>query len=80
MGTSVEEVHQIAKKILGHLLKKQLHASEVQKLTVHDSASIAQTMTVFYWLRNKGYIQKTGCGYRDPYEITDKGRAFYDAI
>jgi len=49
-------------------------------LTVHDSASIAQTMTVFYWLRNKGYIQKTGCGYHDPYEITDKGRAFYDAI
>ena len=76
----VDETHVIAKKILGCLVKRPMRVCDVWKLAVQDSAGVSKSIRVFYWLRDKGYIQKTGRKYRDPYVITEKGRAFFNVL
>ncbi len=80
MSTIIDETHAIAKKILGCLAKRPTRARDVWKLTVQDSAGVGKAIRVFYWLRDKGYIQKNGIGYQDPYMITEKGCAFLNAL
>ncbi len=80
LGVSIDETHQIAKKILVCLIKKPTRVRDIWKSAVQDSAGVGKAIRIFYWLRNKGYIQKSGDRYQDPYIITDKGRAFLNAI
>ena len=76
----VDETHEIAKKILSNLTRKPMRVRDVWKLAVQDSAGVEKAIRVFYWLRDKRYIQKSGERYQDPYLLTEKGRAFLNAI
>jgi len=80
MTIRVDEHVFIVKKILSCILKKPMRLKDVWKQAIKDSAPINRTVTVFYWLRDNGYIKKVGEGHNDPYEITEKGRKFYECI
>ena len=80
MSIIVDETHAVAKKILSRLAVRPLRVRDVWKLAVQDSAGVRKTMTVFYWLRDNGYIQKTLEDYCAPYELTERGCKFLDAL
>lgn len=69
-----------ARKILARLSIQPLRLRDVWKLAVQDSSSVRKTVTVFYWLRDKGFIIKKNVDYCAPYEITERGLLFYKAI
>ncbi len=80
MGTIVDETHAVAHKILSRLAVEPMRVRDVWKLAVKDSASVRKVVTVFYWLRDQGFIQKKHGGYCAPYELTEKGRHFHRAL
>lgn len=80
MSAVVDETHAVARKILARLNVKPLRVRDVWKLAVQDSAGVKKTVTVFYWLRDQGFIRKTCGDYCAPYELTEKGRYFYKAL
>jgi len=53
---------------------------DVWKKTVQDSAGVRQTVKVFYWLRDQGFIQKVSEDYCAPIELTKKGEQLYSAL
>jgi predicted transcriptional regulator len=53
---------------------------EACEYAVKDSVSIKKALTVFYWLRDKGFIRKTGKSYYSPFEATEKGKLFYKVL
>jgi len=72
----------VAVKILKRLAHEgPLRHRDLWKLAVQDSASVSQSRTVMYWLRNHGFIRKVdpAC-YCAPYEITEKGKQFLAAL
>ena len=77
---TVNEHNFTVKKILTHLIDRPLRLRDVWKLAIQDSSGVNKSIKVFYWLRDKGYIRKTGCKHFDPYEITEKGRALLACI
>ena len=80
MSAVVDETHAVAKKILARLSVGPLRVRDVWKLAVQDSSGVRKAVTVFYWLRDQGFIRKTGKDYCAPYELTEKGRHFYKAL
>ena len=68
------------RKILTRLSVQPLRLRDVWKLAVQDSSGVHRTVTVFYWLRDNGFIRKTGEAYCAPYELTEKGRHFHKAL
>jgi predicted transcriptional regulator len=62
------------------LLMRPMRQSEVCAYAVKESLSMKQAVTVFYWLRDRGFIQKTSNGYCSPYQVTEKGQMFYGAL
>ncbi len=66
--------------MLWRLTAKPMRQSEVCAYAVKESTSIKKAISVFYWLRDRGFIQKTNQGYCSPYEITEKGKVFYRAL
>jgi predicted transcriptional regulator len=75
-----DETHEVSKKILSRLLAKPMRQSEVCECAVKESTSIKKTISVFYWLRDRGFIKKTSQGYCSPYEVTEKGKIFYRVL
>lgn len=80
MSVVVDETHAVAKKILSRLSFAPLRARDVWKLVIQDSAGVRKAVTVFYWLRDQGFIRKTSGDYCAPYELTEKGRHFFKAL
>ncbi|MBN1244321.1 hypothetical protein JXA31_01855 [Candidatus Bathyarchaeota archaeon] len=80
MSAVVDETHAVARKILARLSVEPLHVRDVWKLAVQDSCGVRKAVTVFYWLRDQGFIRKTCQDYCAPYELTEKGRHFYIAL
>jgi predicted methyltransferase len=80
LSTVVNETHAVAKKILSRLSVQPLRARDVWKLVVQDSTGVRKAVTVFYWLRDQGFIRKKCEGYCAPYELTEKGKHFYKAL
>ena len=76
----VHETLDAARKILARLSLGPMRVRDVWKLAVQDSSGVHRTVTVFYWLRDNGFIRKTGEAYCAPYELTDKGRHLYKAL
>jgi predicted methyltransferase len=76
----VDETRAVARKTMARLAVHPMRVRDIWKSVVQDSASVRKTVTVFYWLRDNGFIQKTGQDYCAPYELTDKGRRFYRAL
>jgi predicted methyltransferase len=70
----------VARKILARLSVSSLRLRDVWKLAVQDSSSVRKVITVFYWLRDNGFIRKTSEDYCAPYELTEKGRNFHKAL
>jgi predicted methyltransferase len=77
---TASETLAVAKKILSRLSVEPMRVRDVWKRAVQDSAGVRQTVKVFYWLRDQGFIQKTGEDYCAPYELTEKGRQLYSAL
>lgn len=80
MSAVVDETHAVARKILARLSVAPMRVRDVWKVAVQDSASVRKAITVFYWLRDQGFIRKTCEDYCAPYELTEKGRHFYRAL
>jgi predicted methyltransferase len=80
LSAVVDETHAVARKILARLSVEPLRVRDVWKLTVQDSCSVRKAVTVFYWLRDQGFIRKTCKDYCSPYELTEKGKHFYRAL
>lgn len=80
MSIITDETHAVARKILSRLAIRPLRVRDVWKLVIQDSAGVSKTMTVFYWLRDNGYIQKTCGDYCSPYGLTEKGQQFLAAL
>jgi predicted transcriptional regulator len=68
----------VEKKILFILLNGPVRLRDILKHAYRDSAPVYSGTQVVYWLRDNGYIQKTGKGHNDPYMITERGRRYYD--
>jgi predicted transcriptional regulator len=68
------------KKILSRLIVRPTRQHEACECAVKDSTSIKKAITVFYWLRDHGFIRKMGKNYFSPFEVTEKGRLFYKAL
>jgi phage antirepressor YoqD-like protein len=80
LSAVVDETHAVAQKILFRLVARPMRVRDIWKLTVQDSVGVDKAVRVFYWLRDKGYIEKTGTDYCAPYKVTEKGLMFYGAI
>jgi hypothetical protein len=80
LSAVVDETHAVAKKILARLSVKPLRVRDVWKLAVQDSCGVRKTLTVFYWLRDQGFIRKICRDYCAPYELTEKNRHFFKAL
>ena len=80
MSAVVDETHAVARKILARLSVEPLRVRDVWKLAVQDSSGVRKAVTVFYWLRDQGFIRKTSEDYCAPYELTEKGKHFFKAL
>lgn len=80
MSTITNQTLAVSKKILSRLAIKPMRQHELCEQTIRDSVSIKKTITVFYWLKNQGFIQKENQGYCSPFRLTKKGKFFYEAI
>lgn len=80
LNKAIDETHDVSRKILSRLIAKPMRQHEVCEKTIQDSVSIKKTITVFYWLRDQGFIHKIGKGYCSPYEPTEKGKLFYKVL
>lgn len=80
MSTITDETHEVSKKILARLIAKPMRQHEACEYAVKDSVSLKKALTVFYWLRNRGFIQKVNKSYCSPYMVTEKGRLFYKIL
>ena len=79
MSKTVDETHRIAGIILEHLFVKPLRWSDLEKLTTRSSPTYSKFQTVLSWLASNGFIKK-GLQHRDPYVITNRGKAFLEVL
>jgi predicted transcriptional regulator len=80
LRTKTDETHEASMRILARLIAKPMRQSEICAYAIKDSVSIKKTIAVFYWLRDRGFIQKTSKNYCSSYEVTEKGKIFYRAL
>jgi len=75
-----DETHDVSKKILARLIAQPMRQHEVCEKVVQNSVSIKKALTVFYWLRDRGFIRKIGANYCSPFRLTEKGELFYQVL
>jgi hypothetical protein len=80
LSTITDETHDVSRKILSRLLAQPMRQHEVCERVVQDAVSIKKALTVFYWLRNRGFIRKIGASYCAPFRPTEKGELFYQVL
>ena len=80
LGTITDETHIVSRKILARMIVKPIRQHEACEYVVKDSVSIKKATTVFYWLRDRGYIRKIGSEYCSPFELTEKGKLFLKTL
>jgi hypothetical protein len=80
LRTITDETHYVSRKILSRLLAKPLRQHEACEYAVKESVSMKRALTVFYWLRDRGFIRKMGESYCSPFEVTEKGKLFYEVL
>lgn len=80
MTKTTDETHEVAKKMLSRLIAKPMRQHEACERAMLDSVSMKKAITVFYWLRDRGFIQKVGNSYCAPFEVTEKGKLFYKVL
>jgi len=80
LRTTADETLYVSKIILSRLIAKPMRQHEACEYAVRNAVSIKKAITVFYWLRQRGFIQKSGQNYCSPYIMTDKGKLFYKML
>lgn len=80
LRTITDETHEVSKKILARLIAQPMRQHEVCEYAVKASASMKKAITVFYWLRDCGFIRKISKSYCSPFEVTEKGKLFYQVL
>lgn len=71
---------ELAKVILKALENGPVRRVNLLKHVILACGSPARFRTVFDWLKQKGYIRKSGPGHFDPYEITSHGLRFLKGL
>lgn len=80
MSTITDETHEASKKILSRLIAKPMRQHEACERAIQDSISMKKALTVFYWLRDQGFIRKAGSNYCSPFVVTEKGQLFHKVL
>ena len=80
ISTITDETHAVSKKILARLIVQPTRQHEACEYAVKDSVSMKKAISVFYWLRNCGFIQKVDRKYCSPFTVTEKGKLFFEVL
>lgn len=80
LRTTTDHTHAVSKKMLSRLIVKPMRQHELCEFAVKNSVSMKRAVSVFYWLRNRGFIRKMSDNYYSCFEITEKGKLFYSAL
>jgi DNA-binding PadR family transcriptional regulator len=77
---SLDERLTLAKTILRELSREPLSRTELDKRVTRKIGTHASFEGMFRYLIHKGCIEKSGQKKRDPYHITEKGRAMLGGL
>jgi predicted transcriptional regulator len=70
----------LAKNVLKELSRQPLCRTELEKRTVRKLGTHATFESIFRYLVQNGYIQKSGQKHRAPYAITEKGLKLLEGL
>jgi len=70
----------LAKIVLHELKRQSLHRTELEKCTILKAGSPAAFNSIFGYLVQNGYAQKSAPKHRAKYVITEKGTKLLEAM
>lgn len=71
----------LARIVLAELAKAgSLRRTRIEKRTLMKCGTRATFDSIFAFLKQQGYIAKSGAKHTAPYQITEKGKKFLEAI
>lgn len=71
----------LAKIVLQQLLRRgPLSRTEINKRCIMKCGTPSKCSSMFAYLVQNGYVEKTAQRHRAPYRITEKGRKFLEAL
>jgi DNA-binding PadR family transcriptional regulator len=70
----------LAKIVLSELERTPLRHTELEKRTVRQCGTHSTFEGIFRYLKQNGYLEKTGTEHTAPYRITEKGRRFLGGL
>jgi predicted transcriptional regulator len=74
------EKHRLAKAILHELSRQPLGRSRLERKTILHCSSHSKFESLFAYLLESGFIEKTGEAHRAPYRLTEKGCRFLEGL
>jgi len=80
MTRTLQERLRLAKIVLNELRRSPLRRTELEKRTVMHCGTHGTFESIFKYLLQNGYVQKSGQRQRDPYVITEKGQKFLEGL
>jgi predicted transcriptional regulator len=80
MMKSLAERIYIAKTVLHELNRQPLSRTELERRTTTKAGTHASFESIFRYLVQGDYVQKSSSEYRAKYLITEKGKKLLDAI
>jgi predicted transcriptional regulator len=70
----------LAKIVLHELKRQTLSRTDLEKKTIAKAGTPATFESIFRFLSQGGYVQKSSKDYRAKYVLTDKGAKFLEAL
>lgn len=70
----------LAKIVLHELNRMPLSRTQLEKRTVRGCGTHASFEGIFQYLKENGYVEKSGERHRAPYRITEKGKKFLEGL
>ena len=80
MTRALQERLRLAKIVLHELRRSPLRRTELEKRTIKQCGTHGTFESIFKYLLQNGYIQKSGQRHLDPYTITEKGQRFLEGL
>lgn len=80
MSKLLFEKHNLAKVILRELSKQPLGRTKLERKAVIHCGSRSKFESLFAYLLENGYIEKSSEKHRAPYRITEKGKRFLEGL
>jgi len=70
----------LAKIVLSELKRQTLSRTELEKKTITKTGTTATFESIFHYLVQGGYVQKSSTKHRAKYILTDKGTKLLEAL